>query len=267
MIVYLDVLLLENFVINFFLITVTMQLVRYKFKYRMVVLASVLGSLYTLTVFFDPLKVFTNIIFKILIVFIMVKIILRNKNTISVIKVTGIFFLVSIAFSGFCFMFAMAENPYNVQGAFTIKNYSSKNLLFSFMILYLVAYRTYLYLKNRAIVDNFIYELEFYINEDKFNVRGFLDTGNELVEPVTMLPVIILEECIARNTVISDKEIFYIPYKVVSGTSNQLRGIQVENVKIKNNKESRCIDVVIAFCNTKLSSDGDFNALLSRAVL
>ncbi|MGL4655141.1 MAG: sigma-E processing peptidase SpoIIGA [Sarcina sp.] len=268
MIVYLDVLLLENFVINFFLLTITMQLARYKFKYRMVVLASILGSLYTLTVFFEPLKIFTNIIFKILMVVMMVKIILRNKNTISVMKVTGIFFLVSIAFSGFCFIFAMAENPYNIQGAFTIKNYSSKNLLFSLMILYLIAYRSYLYFKNRAIVNNFIYELEFCIKGNKFRVQGFLDTGNELVEPVTMLPVIILEQVIARNIVISEEEIFYIPYKVVSGTSSRLKGIQVENIKIKSSDgESRCIDAIIAFCDTKLSLEDDFNALLSRAVL
>ena len=127
MIVYLDVLLIENFLINFFLITVAMQITGYKFKYRMVGLASILGSLYTLTVFFEPLKIFTNLIFKILIVFIMVKIVLRNKNTISALKVSGVFFLVSIAFSGFCFIFAMAENPYDIQGVFTIKNYSSKN--------------------------------------------------------------------------------------------------------------------------------------------
>ncbi|MGL4451535.1 MAG: sigma-E processing peptidase SpoIIGA [Sarcina sp.] len=267
MIVYLDVLLLENFVINFFLLTLTMQLSQYKFKYRMVVLSSILGSLYTLTVFFESLEVFTNIIFKILIVFIMVKIILRNKNTISAIKVTGIFFLVSIAFSGFCFIFAMAENPYNIQGAFTIKNYSSKSLLFSSMILYLIAYRTYVYFKNRAIIDNFIYELEFCIKNKKIKVRGFLDTGNELIESITMLPVIILEEGMVDNIIISEEEFFYIPYKVVSGTSSRLKGIKVEDIRMENNGEVRNVDAIIAFCNTKLSVDGDFNALLSRAIL
>jgi stage II sporulation protein GA (sporulation sigma-E factor processing peptidase) len=248
--------------------TITMQLSSYKFKYRMVVLSSVLGSLYTLTVFFESLEIFTNIIFKILMVFIMVKIILRDKNIFSVIKVSGIFFLGSIAFSGFCFIFAMAENPYNIQGVFTIKNYSSKNLLFSSMILYVVAYRVYLYFKNRAIVSNFIYDLEFYLGENLFNVKGFLDTGNELTEPVTMLPVIILERKIAPNINIREEEAFYIPYKLVDGTSSRMKGIKVSQVKINNSdSQPRVIEAIIAFCDTRLSSEGDFNALLSRAVL
>ena len=267
MIVYLDVLLIENFLINFFLITVVMQLTGYKFKYRLVGLASILGSLYTMTVFFEQLKIFTNLIFKILVVFIMIKIVLRNKNIISVIKTSGIFFLVSILFSGFCLVFAIVENPYNIQGAFTIRNYSSKNLLFSSMILYLIIYRSYLYFKNRAIINNFIYDLEFFIKGKNFKVQAFLDTGNELIEPVTMLPVIILEQDIVNEINIIDEDIFYIPYKVI-GANSKLKGIRVENIKLKNrDKGEKCIDVIMAFCNTNLSSDGDFNALLPRAVL
>ena len=162
----------------------------------------------------------------------------------------------------------MAENPYNIQGVFTIKNYSSKNLLFSSMILYVVAYRVYLYFKNRAIVSNFIYDLEFYLGENLFNVKGFLDTGNELTEPVTMLPVIILERKIAPNINIREEEAFYIPYKLVDGTSSRMKGIKVSQEKINNSdSQPRVIEAIIAFCDTRLSSEGDFNALLSRAVL
>ncbi|MGL5067049.1 MAG: sigma-E processing peptidase SpoIIGA [Sarcina sp.] len=268
MIVYLDVLLIENFLINFFLLTVTMQLSNYKFKYRMVVLSSILGSLYTLTVFFDSLEIFTNIIFKVLVVFLMVKIILRKKKMLSLTKVSGVFLLVSIAFSGFCFIFAMAENPYDIQGVFTIKNYSSKNLLFSIMILYLIAYKVYLYFKNRAIINNFIYDLEFEIDGELISTKGFLDTGNELTEPVTMLPVIILERSVVPNFRIREDEAFYIPYKVVDGTSSKMKGMKISEVRI-NNKENelRVIQAIIAFCDIKLSSEGDFAALLSRAVL
>ncbi|WP_297435067.1 sigma-E processing peptidase SpoIIGA [uncultured Clostridium sp.] len=269
MIVYLDVLLIENFLINFFLIVVTIQLLRYKFRYRMLVLASGVGSLYTLTLFFDGLAIFTNIIFKIFVVIIMLKISLPKKEIFTIMKGVLVFFLVSIGFSGFCFLFAMAENPYNITGVFTINNYSSKVLLFSAMLLYLTSYRLYLYIKNKGIVNNFIWDIEFILNGNKFYANGFLDTGNELVEPVTLLPVIIIERRICDFTILNEEDSFRIPYKLVNGSSNVIKGVKVTDIIMKSNikDEEKKIDAIIALCDTKLSADGEFNALLSRAVL
>lgn len=268
MIVYLDVLLLENFLINFFLIVVTMQLSSNKLRYRMVVLSSVMGSFYTLMIFFDKLSIFTNIISKFLVVVLMIKIVLWSKGYLQVLKVSIIFFVTSIAFSGFCFFFAMAENSYNIAGAFTIENYSSKSLLFSTMILYLTSYRIYVYMKGRNISKNFIYDLEFNFKGNKIVTKGFLDTGNELVEPATMLPVIILERRICNFYIIDEKEAFNIPYKLVNGTSSAMKGIKVKDIIIKSNGlDARSIDAVIALCDTRLSQDDDYNALLSRAIL
>lgn len=268
MIVYLDVLLIENFLINFFLIVVSIQLLRFKFKYRRVIIASILGSVYTLTILFENLHMFTLIPFKILIVLFMLLIVIGKRSIITFCKSIAIFFVVSIAFSGFCFVFAMAENPYNITGAFTIKNYSSKYLLFSLIILYISSFRIYAFFKERAIINNFLYKLEFELNGEQVNTMAFLDTGNELVEPATMLPVIILEKQVIAKCNIDDKKYFYIPYKSVDGITNRMKGIKVHDIKLENNSGHNITsNVIIAICDTKLSADGDFNALLSRGVI
>lgn len=268
MIVYLDVLLIENFLINFFLIVVSMQLLRFKFKYRKVIISSILGSIYTLTILFEELHIFTKIPFKILIVFFMLLIVIGKRSILTLCKSVAIFFMISIAFSGFCFVFAMAENPYNITGAFTIKNYSTKYLLFSLIVIYISSFRIYMFFKDRAIINNFLYKLEFELDGEKVETIAFLDTGNELVEPATLLPVIILEKQVIASYMIDDKKYFYIPYKTVDGITNRMKGVKVRDIKLKNNSGHNITsDAIIAICDTKLSADGDFNALLSRGVI
>lgn len=268
MIIYLDVLLIENFLINFFLIIVTMQISSNKIRYKRVISSSIIGAIYTLTIFFEKLELFTNLMFKILIVIIMIKIVLDNKKKLQILIVSAIFFLVSIAFSGFCFLFAMAENPYNIAGVFTIKNYSSKILLFSSIIVYLSIHRIYVYIKERSVIKNFIYELDFCIDGKNISTKAFLDTGNELIEPVTMLPVIILERKICSYYIINEKDAFNIPYKLVNGTSSVMKGIKVKDIILKDNSlTKKNIDAIITFSDTKLSADNEYNALLSRAIL
>ena len=49
-------------------------------------------------------------------------------------------------------------------------------------------------------------------------MRAFLDTGNELREPATNLPVLIVERDIFYDINLSKYDKFYIPYKVINGT-------------------------------------------------
>ncbi|MGL4739829.1 MAG: sigma-E processing peptidase SpoIIGA [Sarcina sp.] len=268
MTIYIDVLLLENFLINFFLLTMTLQILSYDFKNRKIFLSSILGSFYTLVILFDELSIFTNIIFKVLVVLIMIKIILSKIKIIELIKSVGVFFFVSVCFSGFCFMFAMAENPYDITKAFTINNYSSKVLLFSCIILYLALSRIYTYLKKRSIVKGLLYELRFIFKGQDVNIRSFLDTGNELVEPATGLPVIIIEKGIIDIESFVNSEKFIIPYRVVNGMTNKIEGIKISNVMLKGaDGEVKIADAVIGITQSKLSRDGSFQALLPRGIL
>lgn len=268
MTIYIDVLLLENFLINFFLLTMTLQILSYDLKYRKIFLSSVLGSFYTLVILFDELSIFTNMAFKILVVVIMIKIILNKITNIELIKSVGVFFFVSVCFSGFCFMFAMAENPYDITKAFTINNYSSKILLFACIILYLSLTRIYTYLRKRSIVKGLLYEVTFIFKGQNVNIKSFLDTGNELVEPATGLPVIIIEKGIIDIENFVNSERFIIPYRVVNGMTNKIEGIKIPNVMLKDvDGEMKKIDAVIGITQSKLSRDGSFQALLPRGIL
>ena len=106
------------------------------------------------------------------------------------------------------------------------------------------------------------------IDGEVIKLKGFLDTGNELVEPLTSLPVLIAEKHYFGNITLEDKELFSIPYKVVNGYNNMISGFRVKNIKIYNKSSNLLIkDAIVCFCDQRLSGDGDYEALLSRGMI
>lgn len=124
------------------------------------------------------------------------------------------------------------------------------------------------HLKNRAFVNNFIYDLDLCIDSKVFNIKAFLDTGNGLLEPATSLPVIIAEREKFIGINIKEKDQFKIPYRVVDGNLGHMKGIKIDNIKLCNvDGEVITRDAILCFCDNKLSNEGEYEALLSRGII
>ena len=60
MTVYIDIVILENFLINFFLLYLTLQTLKDTIIYKRIILAAFLGAIYTLFVFVPGLNILTS---------------------------------------------------------------------------------------------------------------------------------------------------------------------------------------------------------------
>ncbi len=268
MTIYIDVVILENFIINYFLILTTTQIMSVRVKTINIFLASFLGSVYTLFIFIPEFNFITSILGKALFVVIMMIITFKTKNIFVVLKGSLIFFMTSFMFVGICFFFSLMQNNYDITKAFIIEKYSSKYLLFSGIIIYIFINRLVLYIKERISLTSLIYDLEMNIDGKVISIRGFLDTGNELREPVTTLPVIIAEKNYFPHIKLDGKDLFNIPYKVINGCNNIMLGFKVKNIKIYNKRSNILIkDAIVCFCDKNLSENGDYEALLSRGII
>lgn len=266
MIVYIDVLLLENFIVNSFLLSITVHTLRCRVKATYIALGGLLGSLFIFTVLVDSLRYFNNIIIKIMMAFIMVFITFRKKNLLFNVKASIIFILYSMLLAGVCvFIEFNHNNSHMMQGV--IYNFSHKKLMLSIMIIYLVIHRIVFFIKDRKEMNSFIYEIDIVLKSSQKEVKAFLDTGNELVEPVTNLPVVIVEKDLFNEEDIKGYDTFYIPYSVINGDYGKLKAIKPEYVKIHKENYLEEKDVLVAFCEKKLSNNGDYQALLSRGII
>lgn len=265
MIIYIDVIMLENFIINLFLLMVTMKLFKYKY-YKTIYIAALVGAMYTL-VLFTEYKFLTSFSFKLIMVLVMISITMKSLEFFKVIKASIGFVVSSFTLCGLAFSFSIAgESKYNFN-YFAINNYSIKYIIISIMIFYIFIIRMIDYLKDRALIKNFIYDIEILSDDKKVLIRGLLDTGNGLREPVTNLPCIIIENNFIKEDTIKRKEEFLIPYNTVK-EDGSLKGFKSDKVRVKGSDNIwRDVEVILCLCENKLSKENEFNALLSRGVI
>jgi len=266
-IVYVDVLILVNFIVNLFILHITVQTLRKRVKLMWMCLSSFVGSLYVLTVLYPELKYFTNFPFKIIILIVMILIAFREKSILFNIKASIIFLLYSILLAGMCLFIQMNSNKdmsFNV----IIINFPYEKLLLSVMVIYILIYRIMIFIGDRKKISTLIYSIDIINKNYKKTIKAFLDTGNELREPATNLPVLIVERDILSEISLEKNNTYLIPYTVVNGTNGRFIGFKPEYISIHLDKENIEIkDVIVAFCEYKLSKDNDYNGLMSRGIL
>ncbi|MGG7176072.1 sigma-E processing peptidase SpoIIGA [Clostridium paraputrificum] len=263
--IYLDILIIENFIVDIFLLSITFQVMRVKVCTRKRIISALVGALYTVVMVFPNLRAFTLLPFQLTVAFFMIFISLRSYKIHMLLKGTGVYILSSLTLSGLCFGFSLWQNSYTFSGGVTIIKYSLKYLVIAIMILYVICERVISYFRERALITNFIYDIEVSIDNIKYIIRGFLDTGNELREPITNIPCILVEENFVTDY--KEDETYYIPYSAI-GYSGKLKGFKCDMVRIRREGEEwQEVDAIICPCSEVLSRDKEYNALLSRGVI
>ncbi len=263
--VYLDVMILENFIVNFFILFITSQTLKVNNKILYLLISSFLGSCYVLVLIIPSLALFNKLIFKILMAFILILLAFRKKDLIFNIKAAGVYIIYSMIIAGICVFFE-CDNMGNETYLF-IENFSYKKLIMSMMIIYIIGNKLIWYIKDRKEIRNFIYDVDIVLQKDHKKVKAFLDTGNELREPATNLPVLVVEKDVFNNVDLNSYDKFYIPYRVVNGNFGNLEGFKpiYIDVHVGDKKEKK--EVIIGLSEGKLSGIKDYRALLSRGII
>lgn len=266
MVIYLDVLLFQNFIVNIFLITITLQTIKRKASVMRLIISAFIGSLYVIPMLVPRYQYLSGIPFQVLMAVLMIFIAVKEKNLLFLAKSTIIFYFYSFLLCGLAVYSALSENP-NLTPNTRVINFSSKNIYIGIMIIYIVINRLVIYVKDRKKLDQFIYNIEICTKEVKTSLKVFLDTGNELREPATNLPVIIIEKEYFDKINLEGYPIYHIPYSVVNGQHGKLIGIKPDSIKITMNDITKEEKAIVAFCDKKLSKYDDYNGLLPRGIL
>lgn len=267
MVIYLDIVLVENLIINYFLIYITIKMMNFSISNKRMLFASMIGSIYSITMIFPTLKVLSFIPFQILVAALMVKISIYRCNLNNLMKGTTAFIVSSLILAGVCVKLSQISAKYDIFAHFFIGSISCTQLIIAFIIVYLIMSRVYAYFKDRASIKSFIYDVEITIGKEKFLLKGFLDTGNSLVEPVTKLPCLIVYDKYIADFEGSNKEYFIIPYSAI-GCFGKLKGYKSDGIRLREKKGYwKEISALICPCNQRLSPCEEYNVLLSRGII
>ena len=290
MTIYLDIIFLENLIINYIILYATGIILKLQPKKSKVLFGSLIGATYSVIYYIVQLGLYSNFIVKLVLSIIIIYITFNSTNFKMLAKQTLMFYLVSFVFGGATIAIIYMANSQNItiQNGVFVGNYTMITIFIGIAIAYIVVIMAFKIVRSRISKKDLICDIEVTINGQYIKTKGMVDTGNLLKEPITNLPVIVMEYTLFYDII--PKEILnnlekilggdlseipekiqeqYIPkLKVIPFTSlgkqnGMLLGIKVENVVIKHNGEVKKLDkAVIGIYDKFLTKRGEYRALL-----
>lgn len=254
--VYLDLVMILNFFIDFILLLTVSIVLKRKVNIKRIILGAFVGGISILFLFFN-INSFLLFIFKLIISILMVVITFKYEN----IKYTLInilyLYITSIILGGFLYLLNI-EFSYKHVGIIFINNGLSINFIILIIISPVILY---IYIRQNKLLkytySNY-YDVELIKGKKSYKYIGYMDSGNVLVDSLTNKKVILIDK---RKILFNIKEFRLIPYMGVNGM-NMIKVVKIDKL-IFNNKE---YDNVLLGIMDNISLDG-VDIILNRKLL
>ena len=295
MTIYLDIIFFENVLMNYIILFATLVIVKSKCKHPQIrlILSSIIGSSYAVIVYLNILSVYSNIISKVILSMVMVYVAFNPKNVKQLLKQILIFYLVSFIFGGCTFALIYFIKPENVKmnnGVF-VGTYPIKVALIAGAIAFVITQIAFKINKSKLNSQNAFFNIDIFFNDKMLRVKALLDSGNMLKDPISKLPVIIVEKEKLKTIIAEDflnyaeqilggdvkeecenkeylPKIRMVPFMSIGKENGMLIGIRVDKVTIKTEDiDVEKNNVIVGIYNKKLTKDNKYNALIGLNLL
>lgn len=290
MTIYIDVVLIENLLMNYIILFATGIILKIKIKYVKLILASVVGAIYTIIAYISNLEIYSNIFLKFILSLIIIYISFNPKSVKKLFKYTLIFYLTSFVFGGAAFSLIYIVKPQEIlkNNGLVLNANSLKVIFASAMIAFMIITIGFKIVKNKISAKDMYCDIKIKLNNKEIETKAMIDTGNFLREPITNTPVIVVEhtllyECIPKEILNHLENILggdfseipenikeeympklkVIPFSSLGKQNGMLLGIKTEEIIIKNEEENKVTqNVIIGIYNKSLTKRGEYRALL-----
>lgn len=282
-VIYIDILIITNLIINFFLILITSKFMYLKINYIRLIFGEILGAIYSLYILLPDYNFIISFITKLLMSVSIILITFEIKNIKLFIKVLICFYLTNFCFSGLVFILWFNFRPKNIiiNNGIIYFDISPVVLIFSVLISYLILELiNYIFDKNQRQNNLLLQEICIKSNNKLIKLIGKIDTGNNLKEPFSQLPVIIIRKNSVKNILPENfdnfleinnfnnntniqnlKNIRFVPYRTVSN-EGILPAFKPDSVILKNSPKQ----AYIAVCSDEFLSP-DVPVLINPVLL
>ena len=293
MTVYIDIILLENLCMNYIILFATAYIMKIKISHIRIIASSSIGAVYSIMLYMQILPIYSSIFMKIILSVVMVYISYAPKSVKIAIKQLIIFYLISFAFGGCAFALLYFVKPQDIfiKNGVYIGTYPLKIALLGGIVGFVITYIAFKIIKNKATKEEMIYKLKIKINDKTVEVNALLDTGNKLKDPITLVPVIVIEKQKLYNFLpeeilenidkiiggdsnkLIEENIKYmskfrvIPYNSIGKQNGLMLGFKADEVKIIIDEEERTIkNTIIGILNQSFNSQ-TYSALISLEII
>ena len=293
MIIYLDIVLIENIIMNYIILCATGMIMKLEIKQIRIFLASLIGGIYAVISFMSILEAYSSVILKIALSVSMVYLSFYPKNIKLLFKQILIFYLTSFTFGGVAFSLLYFIRPQDIfiKNGLFLGTYPIKIAFLGGIVGFVILNISFKIIKGKISKKDMFCEIEICINNKKKTVKGMIDTGNLLKEPITKAPVIVVESNSLKellpqdiienvqpilqgnNTFINkqyDEEGYVsrfriIPFSSLGKQNGILLGIKSDYIILNN--QNKIKDVIIGIYEKSLTKNGSYTALIGLDIL
>lgn len=296
MTVYLDIIFIYNLLIDWILLWSTAFILKQKPKWYRLALGASLGAGYTVVLFFPPLSGSFTFIAKMALSMVMVLSVFGFHRLLVFMQRVLIFYLVAFVLGGGLLgihFFLQSESEILSGIVMTQAGGLGTPVTWGFIavafpLLWWLSGKGWKNLKENQRKASFHVEMKIYIQDHAISCRGLIDTGNQLFEPITRLPVNIVDievlkeilpmgiyQTVKEHTGPSSAAVFMeldddwlqrirmIPYRSISRGMDLLTAIRPDKVQIlMDGKWFETTRALIGLNSVRLSSDGSYQAIV-----
>ena len=245
--IYLDYVFFINFIFDFILLFTTKILLKRNVKIKRIILGSFIGT-FSIFILFISMPSFIFFLSKMFFGLIMVIITFKFKDIKYTLNNFFYLMILSIILGGFLY-FLNIEAGYEHVGLIFYKTGKTLDifilLLLSilFFIIFIKKIKKY---KNKISCYNTV---KIFLNNKTYLLNGYIDTGNNLVDPYFNKPILIIN----KNIDIFSKRFIFVPYNSLNN-KGILKCFIIDKVFIEDIGYLK--NVLIAKSNDKLSLSG-----------
>ncbi len=290
--VYGEVVLIENFLINFIILKTTSSIMKKKTRRLKLILGALVGAVYSLMQYAHP--IFTQFPFKVI---LSIFIILISFSPIRLRDLTNhmlTFYGISLLFGG-CVIGLIILSNKSANMTLTIYGVHSTTVIIGIFIGIITIIKMKEFIVDVKLKSNSTIDLCIYLHDKKLFTKGFIDTGCNVIEPLTGKPVLLAEydalkeilpeefvhycntydgtqdtniETKIHNTEVL-RRIRFIPFNTVSTDKNEnMLGYQFDKVELGDGQRWQEVEkVCVGICKRHLCEDYAFQALINPKLL
>lgn len=292
-VVYVDVVFLENFFMNYLLLYFVKRFCNFKSKWWRVSLGAALGSFYVFAVFFKDVNFTCSAILKFLVSVLMILAAFPIKTKKSLVKTIILFYIAAFITSGsiFALFYFLNTNFETVNGSFVIKDIKTWHIIIGSIAANLLIKLAFDFFDNYHKVRKEKINLGIKFMNKYVKIKALIDTGNSLREPLSNKPVIVVNreavDCILPDdlkefalhnkglelyksslTIDSCNRIRLIPYKALGIDNGVLLGLCVDSIEVNSGELNVIINNgIIALYDRPISENNDYDALAYPEIL
>ncbi len=290
MTLYIDIIFLENIIMNCIILLATSIILKEQTKIIRNLISSIIGSIYAIIIYISQIKIYSNFLLKLILSFAIIYIAFKPTTLKSFLKHLVIFYLTSFTFGGVAFALLYFVNPENIelQDGVLIGTYPIKMILMGGIVGFIIITISFKSIKGRLTKKDMYCNIKIPLDGKETNITAIIDTGNFLKDPITKIPVIIIEkeklynifpakilENIAEiiNGVDIDlgnfaSKIRIIPFKSLGKENGILLGIKIDEIEVNYQEVNHDLkNIIIGIYNGKLSKNGKYSGLVGMDII